>query len=166
MTTEEKRQAVKAEIEDKRLTQCFKKTFDLVQRIECKANSTGSISIPVNNAGDFLQLGYNIRYTENSTVTPDGGSPQPFSALKIRMRSQSANNTQSNDYIPVQLISTPGSDKNPRYGTRPFSYVYPKGDALIIEWSNLEPDALNGETYSMANEVIDIVINGVLYTVD
>lgn len=54
----------------------------------------------------------------------------------------------------------------PRYGSRPFLYVYPKGDALVIEYDNRAPKALNGETFSMADERIDICINGKLYITD
>lgn len=157
---------IKAEINDLRETQCYKRTFDFVRSFVAKANTADSVTIPINNAGDFYQLGYNIRYSKNSTVTPDGGTAEPYNGVKLRFRSQAANNTQSNDYIPIQLIATPGDDSKPRYGTRPFAYVYPKGDALVIEYDNRAPVSLNGETYSMADEQIDICINGKLYVTD
>jgi hypothetical protein len=55
----------------------------------------------------------------------------------------------------------------PRYGTRPFMYVYPKGDALVIEYDNRAPAALvTGDTYSMKDEQIEICFNGYLYVID
>lgn len=157
---------IKAEINDLQETQSHKRTFDFVQSFVAKAGIADSVTIPINNAGDFYQLGYNIRFTKNSTVTPSGGSATPFCGVKLRFRSQAANNSQSNDFIPVQLISTPGDDSKPRYGTRPFAYVYPKGDALVIECDNRAPTALAGESYSMQDERIDICINGKLYVTD
>lgn len=160
------REQIKAEINDLAQTQGYKRTFDFVASFVAKAGVADSVTIPINNAGDFYQLGYNIRFSKNSTVTPSGGSATPMNAVKLRFRSQAANNTQSNDFIPVQLIATPGSDDKPRYGTRPFAYVYPKGDALVIEYDNRAPTALNGESYSMADEQIDICFNGKLYITD
>lgn len=160
------REEIKSEIAGKLQTQGYKRTFDFVQSFTVKAGVADSITIPINNAGDFFQLGYNIRYTKNSTRTPDGGSAENICAVKLRFRSQAANNTQSNDFIPVQLISTPGADDMPRYGSRPFQYVYPKGDALVIEYDNRAPVALNSETYSMADERIDICLNGYIYVTD
>ncbi len=160
------REQIKTEIYDLQQTQGYKRTFDFVTSFVAKANTADSVTIPINNAGDFRQLGYNIRFTKNSTRTPSGGTAENICGVKIRFRSQAANNTQSNDYIPLQLISTPGSDDQPRYGTRPFAYVYPKGDALVIEYDNRAPVALNGESYTMADEQIDICINGHLYVTD
>lgn len=160
------KEQIKAEILDLQQTQGYKRTFDFVQRIVVKANTADSVTIPINNAGEFVQLGYNIMCTKNSTVTPDGGSPVPFCGVKIMFQSQAANNKQSNDYIPVQLIASPCFAENPRYGSRPFVYVYPKGDALVISYDNRAPKALNGETYTMRDEVLDICLNGKLYVVD
>lgn len=156
---------IKAEVEDLKETQCYKRTFDFVRSIVCKADTADSVTIPINNAGDFYQLGYNIRYTKNSLHKKDGVDT-PICAVKLKFRSQAANNTQSNDFIPVQLIATPGADDMPRYGTRPFAYVYPKGDSLVIEYDNRAPQALAGETYEMHDEQIDICINGKLYVTD
>lgn len=161
-----KREELKEEINNLIETQGYKRSFDFVQSFVAKANTADSVTIPINNAGDFLQLGYNIRCTKNSTRTPDGGSAEAYCGVKLRFRSQAANNTQSNDFIPVQLIATPLHDDMARYGSRPFLYVYPKGDALVIEYDNRAPKALNNETYSMADERIDICINGKLYITD
>lgn len=156
------REEIIREVKELSETQNRKRTFDFVAEFVAKAGTAGSVTIPINNAGEFLQNGYNILYTKNSTVTPSGGTAANFCAVKLRMRSQAANNTQSNDFIPVQLIASPGSEDMPRYGSRPFGYFYPKGDALVIEYDNRAPKVLNGETYSMADERISIVFNGKL----
>lgn len=160
------REQVKSEINDLLETQAYKRTFDFVARFTAKANTADSVTIPINNAGDFKQLGYNIRYTKNSTLTR-GGVATNINAVKLRFRSQAANNTQSNDFISVQLIATPGADDMPRYGSRPFLYVYPKGDALVIEYDNRAPSVLvAGDAYNMEDEEIEICINGNLYVTD
>ena len=160
------REELRNEIADLQETQAYKRTFDFVATFTAKANTADSVTIPINNAGDFLQLGYNLMSTQNSTRTPSGGTAEPYCGVKLRMRSQAANNTQSNDFIPVKLIGTPGTPDSPRYGSRPFVYVYPKGDALVIEYDNRAPKALNGESYTMADERVDIVLNGKLYVTD
>ena len=160
------REQIFAEINDLQETQAYKRTFDFVARFVAKANTADSVTIPINNAGSFKQLGYNIRHTENSTLTR-GGNATNFCAVKLRMRSQAANNTQSNDFIPVQLLATPGAPDMPRYGTRPFMYVYPKGDALVIEYDNRAPAVLvPGDKYTMHDEQIEICFNGNLYVID
>lgn len=160
------REQVKTEINDLLETQGYKRTFDFVARFVAKANTADAVTIPINNAGDFKQLGYNIRYTKNSSITR-GGVTTYINAVKLRFRSQAANNTQSNDFMPVQLIATPGADDMPRYGSRPFLYVYPKGDALVIEYDNRTPAVLvAGDTYNMEDEEIEIVFNGNLYVTD
>lgn len=160
------REQIKSEINDLLETQAYKRTFDFVARFTAKANTADSVTIPINNAGDFKQLGYNIRYTKNSTLTR-GGVTTNINAVKLRFRSQAANNTQSNDFISVPLISTPGADDMPRYGSRPFLYVYPKGDALVIEYDNRAPQILKaGDVYAMEDEEIEICINGNLYVTD
>lgn len=160
------REQIKSEINDLLETQAYKRTFDFVARFTAKADTADSITIPINNAGDFKQLGYNIRYTKNSTLTR-GGVTTNINAVKLRFRSQAANNTQSNDFISVPLIATPGSDDMPRYGSRPFLYVYPKGDALVIEYDNRAPQILKaGDVYAMEDEEIEICINGNLYVTD
>lgn len=160
------REQIFAEINDLQETQAYKRTFDFVARFTAKANTADAVTIPINNAGAFKQLGYNIKYTKNSTLAR-GGNTSNICAVKLKMRSQAANNTQSNDFVPVQLIATPGATDMPRYGTRPFMYVYPKGDALVIEYDNRAPAALvTGDTYTMQDEQIEICFNGYLYVID
>ena len=174
------REQIFAEINDLQETQAYKRTFDFVARFTAKANTADAVTIPINNAGAFKQLGYNIKYTKNSTLTRGGnttntknstltsvGTTTNICAVRLKMRSQAANNTQSNDFVPVQLIATPGAADMPRYGTRPFMYVYPKGDALVIEYDNRAPAALvPGDTYTMQDEQIEICFNGNLYIID
>lgn len=160
------REQIFAEINDLQETQAYKRTFDFVARFTAKANTADAVTIPINNAGAFKQLGYNIKYTKNSTLIR-GGNTTNICAVKLKMRSQAANNTQSNDFVPVQLIATPGAADMPRYGTRPFLYVYPKGDALVIEYDNRAPAAfVPGDTYTMQDEQIEICFNGNLYIID
>ena len=160
------REQIFSEINDLQETQAYKRTFDFVARFTAKANTADAVTIPINNAGAFKQLGYNIKYTKNSTLTR-GGNTTNICAVRLKMRSQAANNTQSNDFIPIQLLATPGAADMPRYGTRPFMYVYPKGDALVIEYDNRAPAALvSGDTYTMHDEQIEICFNGNLYVID
>lgn len=155
------------EAQDLRQTQAVKKTFDYVISFVAKANTAGSVSIPINSDGDFHQLGYNIRYSKNSTWTHDVDGTTTVTNInnvKLAFSSQTANGKQSNDFIPVQLIATPGSDEQPRYGTRPFDFTYPENDTLVIEYDNRAPDVLvTGESYTMQDEQIDIVFNGKLF---
>ena len=116
----------------------------------------------------LLQESVNIIVSQNSTVQTDPSDPstkKPFCGLKIKFRSQSAGNSQSNDFIPVLLIATPGLKDFPRYGARSFPYYYPKGDALIIDYDNRVPDSINGEVYDIKNETIDICFNGKIYPI-
>ena len=159
--------ATKAEIYNKvneaQRTQRFEKTFDLVRTFTAKANTSDSVTIPVTNEGPFILEGYNIAYTKNSTTTPDGGSAKSVCFTKLKFKSQSAGNAMSSDFVPVQLIASPGSDDSPRYGSRPFFYFFPKGDALTIEYDNRAPAALNGETNVSKDERIDICFKGCIY---
>ena len=150
-------------VNDAKESQKYEKTFDFVRSFVAEAGKADSFTIPMTTEGPFIQESYNIKYTKNSTVTPAGGTAKNFCGVKVKFKSQSAGNSQSSDFIPVQLISTPGSDDMPRYGARPFFYFYPKGDALVIEYDNRAPDSLNGETYQMANELIEICFNGKIY---
>jgi hypothetical protein len=160
------REQIFAEINDLQETQAYKRTFDFVARFTAKADTADAVTIPINNAGAFKQLGYNIKYTKNSTLTR-GSNTTNICAVRLKMRSQAANNTQSNDFIPVQLLATPGAADMPRYGTRPFMYIYPKGDALVIEYDNRKPAVLvPGDTYTMRDEQIEICFNGNLYVID
>lgn len=162
------KEQLKAEVFDLLQTQETKRTFDFVRSFVAKAGTAGMATIPINSAGEFRQLGYNIRFSENSTKThTEGGETiiEHTSFCRLKFRAQSANNSQSNDFIPIQLIATPGSDKNPRYGTRPFAVVYQKSDSLVIEYDNREPQyKISGYTYDVKDETIDIVFNGHLYT--
>lgn len=144
-------------------TQAYEKPFDFTRSFVAKAGVADSFAIPITNEGPFLQEGYNIRYTQNSTMTR-GGVTKNICAVKLKFKSQADNAAQSNDYIPVQLIATPGGDQMSRYGSRPFVHLYPKGDVLIIEYDNRQPDALvSGDTYSMQDEQIEICFNGKIY---
>lgn len=155
------------EAQELRQTQAVKKTFDYVISFVAKAGQAGSVSIPINSDGDFHELGYNIRHSENSIWehTVNGSTVQTnFTNLKLKFSSQAANGQQSNDFIPVQLIATPGSDEQPRYGTRPFDFTYPENDTLVIEYDNRAPDVLvTGESYTMNDERVDICFCGKLY---
>lgn len=155
------------EAQDLRQTQAVKKTFDYVISFVAKANTAGSVSIPINSDGDFHQLGYNIRFSKNSKWTHlvNGTSTVTnINNVKLAFSSQTANGKQSNDFVPVQLIATPGSDDEPRYGSRPFDFTYPENDTLVIEYDNRAPDVLvTGESYAMEDERIDIVFNGKLF---
>lgn len=155
------------EAQELRQTQAVKKTFDYVISFVAKAGQAGSVSIPINSDGDFHQLGYNIRHSKNSIWehTVNGSTVQTnFSNLKLKFSSQAANGQQSNDFIPAQLIATPGTDEQPRYGTRPFDFTYPENDTLVIEYDNRAPSVLvPGESYTMNDEQVDIVFCGKLY---
>jgi hypothetical protein len=155
------------EAQELRQTQAVKKTFDYVISFVAKAGQAGSVSIPINSDGDFHQLGYNIRHSKNSIWehTVNGSTVQTnFSNLKLKFSSQAANGQQSNDFIPAQLISTPGTDEHARYGTRPFDFTYPENDTLVIEYDNRAPSVLvPGESYTMNDEQVDIVFCGKLY---
>lgn len=155
------------EAQELRQTQAVKKTFDYVISFVAKAGQAGSVSIPINSDGDFHELGYNIRHSKNSIWehTVNGSTVQTnFTNLKLKFSSQAANGQQSNDFIPVQLIATPGSDEQPRYGTRPFDFTYPENDTLVIEYDNRAPEVLvSGESYTMNDEQVDIVFCGKLY---
>lgn len=154
---------INAKVASLKQTQSYEKTFDFTRTFIAKADTADSFAIPITNEGPFLQESYNIRYTKNSTVTPSGGSPVAFCGVKLKFKSQADNAAMSNDFVPVQLIATPGAPDGTRYGARPFLHIYPKGDVLIVEYDNRAPQALNGETYSMADERIEICFNGKLY---
>lgn len=147
-------------------SQKYKKTFDFVRSFVARANTADSFTIPLTTEGPFVQHSINIRVTKNSVCHVDPDDPSTdvnICAVKLRFKSQSQGNAQSNDFVPVQLIATPLHDDMPRYGARPFFYFYPKGDALILEYDNREPESLNGETYTMADERVDVCFNGDLY---
>lgn len=143
-------------------TQRYEKSFDLVRSFVAKANTADSVTIPLTNEGPFIQESLNIRYTRKSSYTEDGHTTNEC-FTKLKFRSQAAGCAQSSDYVPVQLIATPGNEESPRYGSRPFFYFYPKGDALIIEYDNRQPQPLSLETYTMQDERIEICITGKIY---
>ena len=143
-------------------TQRYEKSFDLVRSFVAKANTADSVTIPLTNEGPFIQESLNIRFTRKSSFTEDGNTENEC-FVKVKFRSQAAGCAQSSDYVPVQLIATPGNEESPRYGSRPFFYFYPKGDALIIEYDNRQPQQLNMETYTMQDEKIEICITGKIY---
>ena len=91
-------------------TQGFEKTFDFTREFVAKAGTADTFAIPLPTEGPYHQKGYNIMFTKNSSMTR-GGNTESICAVKIRFRSQADNAAQSNDYIPIQLISTPLADR-------------------------------------------------------
>ena len=158
---------VKKQLDDARKTQGFKKQYDFTRSFVALANRADSIAIPLPTEGSFIETEYNIEYSKNSTFTPAGGNvAQPVNLCKLKMRSQADNASQSNDYIPVGLISTPGDGSKARYGARPFFHVYRANDSLIIDYDNRAPsdeNITNLGTFDVKNETISIVIKGWLF---
>lgn len=154
---------INAKIAGLKQTQAYEKTFDFTRTFYAKAGTAGEFAVPITNEGPFLQESYNIRYTENSVVEDAGGNTKQVCVVKLKFKSQADNAAMSNDYIPVQLIATPGAYEGTRYGARPFLHIFPKGDVLIIEYDNRAPTAINGETYTIRDERIDVCFNGKLY---
>lgn len=160
---------------DLKQTQAYEKTFDFTRSFVAKAGEANSFVIPITTEGPFLQESYNIIFTRNSTLTRTYHgvtTTTNICAVKLKFKSQADNSAQSNDYLPVQLISTPGIPENPRYGARPFVHLYPKGDALVIDYDNRAPEALvkpsttyptDGDVYTMEDELIQICFNGKIY---
>ena len=153
---------INAKVAGLKQSQAYEKTFDFTRSFVAKANTAGEFAVPITNEGPFLQESYNIRCTSNSKVDFGGGSVD-YCGVKLKFKSQADNAAMSNDYIPVQLIATPGAHDGTRYGARPFNHIYPKGDVLIIEYDNRAPVALNGDTYTIRDEQIDVCFNGKLY---
>lgn len=166
---------VTKKLEDLKLTQSYEKTFDFTRTFVAKAGQSNTFAIPITNEGPFLQESYNIRCTSNSTLTRTKygvTTTTDICAVKLKFKSQADNATQSNDFVPVQLIATPFGDGMPRYGARPFMHLYPKGDVLLIEYDNRAPESLiyptgayptDGDVYTMQDELIEICFNGKLY---
>ena len=155
-------------------TQKFEKSFDFTRSFVARAGVADSVAIPITNEGPFIEYSVNICYTKNSKLIretgtdPDTGDPITktinFCPVKLKFKSQADNAGQSNDYIPVKLIATPGADDMPRYGSRPFMHFYPKGDILIIDYDNREPEKLiDTDVYEIEDEQIDICFSGKLY---
>ena len=166
-------QEIAKKIADIATTQKYEKSFDFTRSFVARAGVADSVAIPITNEGPFVEHAINICYTKNSKlirVTGEDGEGNPitetinFCPVKLKFKSQADNAGQSNDYIPVQLIATPGADNMPRYGARPFLHFYPKGDILIIDYDNREPEKLiDTDTYEIEDERIDICFNGKLY---
>ena len=158
---------VQTEVYNAATTQRYKKRFDLTISFTAAANTADAVTIPLITEGAFISENINISHTVNSSYTndPDGTPDTHYNQnfVGLRFRSQAAGNAQSNDFIPVQLIATPGGEGSPRYGSRPMPYYYPKGDAIIIEYSNKAPEQVNDETYDVKNERIEICISGYIY---
>lgn len=150
-------------LREMKITQGYQKTFDFTREFVAKAGTADTFAIPLPTEGPFHQKGYNIMFTKNSSLER-GGNTTSICAVKLRFRSQADNASQSNDYIPVQLISTPGAEDASRYGSRPFSHLYPAGDVILIDYDNRKPAALvAGDDYDMQDEKISICISGDLY---
>lgn len=142
--------------------QLIARSYDFVRTFTAVAGQSNYFNIPLPTEGAFLSFGYNISTTKNSTVTPNGGSPQNRSFVKLQFRAQNDNAAQSNDLIPIELISTPFGVDGVRYGIREFKHLYNDNDSLKIEYSNLAPSVINGETYNIQNEVVSICFTGIL----
>lgn len=153
---------IKAKVASLKQSQAYEKTFDFTRTFVAEADTAGEFAVPITNEGPFLQQSYNIRCTSNSKVDYGQGN-EDFCGVKLKFKSQADNAAMSNDYIPVQLIATPGKRDGVRYGARPFMHIYPKGDVLIIEYDNRAPTPIAGETYTMADERVEICFNGKLY---
>lgn len=154
---------INAELAKIAKTQAYKKPFDFTREFVAEAGKVNSFVIPMTNEGPFLCTGYNIRFTKNSKMDRSGNITN-LCAVKLKFKSQADNAAQSNDYVPVQLIATPGDENGTRYGSRPWYHLYPKGDALIIEYDNRAPAAMVvGDTYTMANERIQICFTGYIF---
>lgn len=159
----ETRDYINQELAHIKANQAYKKTFDFTREFVAKAGKADQFVIPMTNEGPFLCTGYNIRFTENSTMDR-GGTITNLCAVKLKFKSQADNAAQSNDYVPVQLIATPGAENGTRYGSRPWAHLYPKGDALVIEYDNRAPAALvAGDTYTMQDERIQICFTGYIF---
>ena len=166
-------QQIANKLNDISTTQKFEKTFDFTRSFVARAGVADSVAMPITNEGPFIEHSFNICYTKNSKLirvigTDENDDPITktinFCPVKLKFKSQADNAGQSNDYIPIQLIATPGPDDMPRYGSRPFLHFYPKGDILIIDYDNREPEKLiSSDVYEIEDERIDICFSGKLY---
>ena len=158
------RTSVKAELMAIKQTQAFKKRFDFTRKIVARGGQADEEVIPLTNEGPFLCTGYNIRYSKNSTITR-GGVTTNICRVGLRFKAESDNSAQSNDFVPVQLIATPGEPDGSRYGERPWQHLYPEGDALTIQYDNRAPvnPLVPGDTYVMNDEEIEIVFTGYIF---
>lgn len=166
---------VTKKLQDLKQTQQYEKVFDFTRSFVAVAGETNTFAIPITNEGEFLEESYNIVHTCNSVCTRTYHGVTTtfnFCAVALKFKSQADNSAQSNDYIPVDLISTPGTSDKPRYGARPFMHLYPKGDILLIDYTNRAPESLikpsttyptDGDVYTIEDELIQICFNGKLY---
>lgn len=156
-------EGIKQKVLDMKEAQRYEKRYDFTRSIIAKQDEAGTLSIPMTTEGSFYMLGYNIMFTKNSSKTTTGGTTINAPFTKLRLRAESDNCAMSNDYVPVELIATPGAEDSSRYGMREFNHLFGKGDRLMIDYDHREPDAIAGETYTMADEKIEIVFTGYLY---
>lgn len=156
-------ESIKQKVLDMKEAQRYEKRYDFTRSVIAKQDEAGTLSIPMTTEGQFYMLGYNIMFTKNSSKTKAGGTTINAPFTKLRLRAESDNCAMSNDYIPVELIATPGAEDSSRYGMREFNHLFGKGDRLMIDYDHREPDAIAGETYTLADEKIEIVFTGYLY---
>lgn len=156
-------ESIKQKVLDMKEAQRYEKRYDFTRSVVAKQDQAGTLSIPMTTEGPFYMLGYNIMFTKNSSKTTAGGTTINAPFTKLRLRAESDNCAMSNDYIPVELIATPGAEDSSRYGMREFNHLFGKGDRLMIDYDHREPNALAGETYTLADEKIEIVFTGYLY---
>lgn len=156
-------ESIKKKVLDMKEAQRYEKRYDFTRSVIAKQDEAGTLSIPMTTEGPFYMLGYNIMFTKNSSKTTAGGTTINAPFTKLRLRAESDNCAMSNDYIPVELIATPGAEDSSRYGMREFNHLFGKGDRLMIDYDHREPDAIAGETYTLADEKIEIVFTGYLY---
>lgn len=106
-------------------SQKYRRRFDFVREFTVAPGVADTEAIALPSEGPFEQIGYNIVHA----VQANGKAP-----IKLRFRSQADNSNQSNDYLPIALIATPGAANTPRYGFREFWHLYPANDTLSIDW--------------------------------
>ena len=140
----------RAHVDALKTAQRFRRRIDFRRRFVINPGTTGTDEIPLPTDGAFESEGYNIEYTTQSDTT---------APAFIRFKSQSDGQGQSNDYLPLRSISTPGAivagSPGIRYGFRQFWHFYERSDKLTIEW--------DGTQLTQAITV-DLVMTGWLYT--
>lgn len=140
----------RALVQSMKQTQLFRRQFDFTRQFTIVAGQKGADEVPLPTEGSYEQIGYNIEHTTQS----DGSAP-----AKIRFKSQGDGQGQSNDFLPLRSISTPGAivagTPGVRYGYRPFWRFFERADRLTIEWDG---SALSTDI------TVQIVFTGYLYT--
>ncbi len=143
-------QQAKEHVSKMQTSQRFARRFDFFRLFTIQPGTTGTDEIPLPTEGAFESEGYNIEYSTQPDGTADAG---------LRFKSQSDGQGQSNDFLPLRSISTPGAivTGNPgiRYGMRPFWHFYERSDKLTIEWDG---------TRLTSAITVKIVFTGWLYT--